>query len=152
MKFNNFLKLHQQLNTPQQSWSGNLYLPPCTCCTSTPCIEANNTNIFDFTSFQNLPLSQLINLSNYVVPDSTTHSHITLHLCHKYSLTGDNASFVDNITDINEHSTLIQNNDMFLQKLELLKSDLKLLFPLSGSSFIVQEKNDDIIHQIPDHV
>jgi hypothetical protein len=62
-QLNQFLKYHQQLEAaPIKSWTGNLFLPPCTCYTSGDCAKSSTTSPFDFSTHDDIVVEDLADL------------------------------------------------------------------------------------------
>ena len=147
MSYPNFLlchsKLHHKIN--DQQWNGCIYLPPCSCSSQT-CPYVSVTTTFDFEKHVNLKVSDLTELCQYVNPTATSSSKISYILCKKYSLQKET---IDNT--LNQHNShkdklksIVASSD-FRNKTELLKADLSVLYPLTGSKFRFLRKIDKSI-------
>ena len=139
-QYNRYLENHNQLQDPYAQWAGTLYLPPCSC--SSPdikCSEASNTLKFDFTKFENIDIDKLINLCSFSSSNSI-HNHKSFTLCQKYSLHGmrDMVTTCESKQDI---VTYVKSSDLFKNQLELLRNDLKLLYPLCGTGYAFRSKH-----------
>ena len=139
LNYTDFLKYHQQLQAPELSWHGHLYLPPCNCYVNTPCKESTNKYQFDFSMYKYIEISQLTDICKYTSSSTKSRDERSVELCKKYSLN----NLHDSIKDIDDHKLLckaIVESDTFKASITLLKSDLKLLFPLSGSSYVFKRR------------
>ena len=141
LKYSDFLKCHNDLTTSKIiTWRGNLYLPPCTCCTITSmCTEVSNKDKFDFSKHDDIDISSLIDVCKYIDTSVTTYKDKSIYLCKKYSLS-EILVHVNKINNLKGKVQFIKDSEVFKDKGKLLKNDLKLLFPISGSSYVFKRR------------
>lgn len=145
--FGNFINLHKQLNdlntSHNASWDGHLYLPPCTCYapnSSPKCHQASlvESEPFDFSKFDSVPMKTLTD----VITECKTTKNNNTQLCKKYSLNSLKETNNWNIK-AKEKVKIVLQSEVFKKKFEVLKADLKLLFPLCGSNFTFKSRKSD---------
>ena len=139
--FTNFLNLHQELNeltsSQSTSWDAHLFLPPCTCNSSDSkqCSQAATTEPFDFSTFDSIEISSL---TDVIKVTKASHNMKTV-LCKKYSLTKSKRNIAPN-AKTKDKVSIIKSSEEYSSKVQLIKSDFKLLFPLCGSNFIFKAR------------
>ena len=129
MSYSTYLQSHKALSDVNtiQPWKGSVYLPPCTCHTSTKCAESCSAKAYDFSKFADVHMNDLVDLCKFLNCSETNT------LCKKYSLSID-PSLLVNMNKI-QRTEMIRKLPEFTTKRKLLQNDLKVLFPLSGSTF-----------------
>ena len=142
MEYTEFLQCHKALNDIESNkqWKGTLYLPPCTCYTSTKCAQSISTSGFDFSSFSDIVVPKLVNLCKFIDPACHSYTHKSLTLCQKYSLHSIQNQ-VQLATTPRHKVQIIKQSDEYESKKKLLQSDMRLLFPLSGSNFTFKSRD-----------
>ena len=121
-EYKQFLDNHNQLQDPYVQWIGTLYLPPCTCSSSSvKFIESSNTLKFDFSKYDNIAISKLINLCNFNSPNSY-HNEKNYTLCQKYFLHRMNEEVIDCSTK-QDVVAYVKSSDLFKHQLDLLRND-----------------------------
>ena len=142
MDYNTFLRNHEQLNDTNivAPWPGATYLPPCSCPSTTKCPEACNDKQYDFSKFIDIQRTQLVNLCQYIDSSASDYSTQSYTLCSKYALNLSNESIQQ--SPHQDKVSLIQNSSDYKSKRLLLQNDLKLLFPLSGSTFTFKSRDN----------
>ena len=88
MEYTEFLQCHKTLNDNEtnKQWNGSLYLPPCTCYSSSKCAHSCLVSTFDFSSFPYIQAPKLVNLCNCIDSKCDSYTQKSLILCQKYSL------------------------------------------------------------------
>ena len=141
-------------NTMQ--WDGNLFLPPCICCSPikthcpTPqsvCTEALSSTIFNYKSTNDINETELTNLKQYVRLGAKSRTEHAYFLCNKYSL---DPIFMMSKLQLSDQSNgffspnAIFNSTEFKAKVELLKGDLHVLSPfnLCSLTFKINKKTN----------
>jgi hypothetical protein len=148
-QFNQFLKYHQQLESlPIEFWTGNLFLPPCTCYTSGDCTQSSSTSKFDFDSHEDIIVEDLVDLCHNVQPDVTSTTQRSLHLCKKYSPYNLTQSIPNNTPITIDY---VLNSKEYKEKEALLQNDLKLLFPLSRAIYTFKRRKQKFNIKIEIH-
>ena len=142
------IKCHEALIETNKPWLGRMYLPPCQCyskvssCTKeSSCSSSQNTTIFDFSKHEELSLPDLFDICKFIDNNNRNYNDVSTYLCQKYSplsLKND----VINISNKAEKINFIKKSASFQEKYKLLRADLQLLWPLSGSSFIFKFRCD----------
>ena len=144
MDYSDFLQCYQTLNEIEtnKEWTGRLYLPPCSCFTSTKCPHSTSSTAYDFANFSDIDVPKLLNLCKYIDPVCESYTDKSLILCQKYSLSSLQESIKQHVS-LRDRVTFIKNSPDYSSQRKLLQNDLKLLFPLSGSSFVFKTRDKD---------
>ena len=68
MEYTEFLQCCKTLNGNEinKNWNGSLYLPSCTCSSSSKVAQSCLDYPFDLSSFSNIEVPKLINLCRYI--------------------------------------------------------------------------------------
>ena len=98
----------------------------------TKCAESCNAKAYDFSKFADVHMNDLVDLCKFLNCSETNT------LCKKYSLSIDPNLFV-NMNKI-QRTEMIRKLPEFTTKRKLLQNDLKVLFPLSGSTFLFKTR------------
>ena len=140
--YNRYLINHTKLHESQSQWPSVLYLPPCSCYESDgrKCVEASNLKSYDFEKFDDVDLSSLINICNFIPQTTLKRDDRVLTLCSKYSLHGFK-ELTSPFKTKKEIVSFVKSSETYKNQLELLRSDFKLLFPLCGTSYIFRSKH-----------
>ena len=141
MSYEIFLETHKALADQNNNivWDGRVYLPPCTCFSQISCKESKNTKVYDFEKFTDIDVSGLINMCHFCDNASSSYSKQSMILCKKYS-PHELTPLLHQINCNKERVEMIKSSPIFQAKLNLLFEDLKLLFPLNGSKFIMKKR------------
>ena len=136
-------KLHD-CDEKKKSWNGHLYLPACSCHTGKKCVSVNDTPTFDFEDFDDIALTELVDVCNYTRNESNSHFLRGLksyYLCKKYSLSS-LASSMNQSIPLHERCSIVTKSKVLKEKEQLMIDDMKLLFPLTGSKFHFKTRNN----------
>ena len=156
--YNQFLTTLRNIDDPNfMSWDGNLFLPPCNCCSpistttkekSSYCTEASSSDVFNYKSTNDLNRDNLINLKDYTIQGSKSRTQQAYWLCNKYSLSDNIKSTYDFQSPNSQYydGEEIMNSDEFKKKVELLKSDLHVLSPFNGCKLTITRNKTPRTH------
>ena len=144
--YNTYIKELNKLHAcdeKKKSWNGHLYLPPCSCRSGTKCLSVNDTSTFDFEDFDDISLTDLVDICNYTRNESKSHFLRGLksyYICKKYSLSS-LATSMEQSQSLHERCSIVTKSKLLKEKQQLLIDDMKLLFPLTGSKFHFKSRN-----------
>ena len=118
MEYTEFLQCHKTLNDNDKNkqWNGSLYLPPCTCLTSSKCAHSCLESTFDFSSFSDTQVPNLVNLCKYIDPNCDSYTQKILILCQKYSLLSLKDSLQSLYTTRHKVQTIKQSSEYRIKK------------------------------------
>ena len=115
MDYSDFLQCYQTLNEIEtnKEWTGRLYLPPCSCFTSTKCPHSTSSTAYDFANFSDIDVPKLLNLCKYIDPVCESYFVKSILYLHFKNLSNNMFLYVIELHLLKTHLTIHHKESYF---------------------------------------